>query len=112
MGALKGTEPPATQHVAGKLECPFVCKVEVSLWAAARHDDQPRSDRLMPLQDQIGAGEGHRSALVFSVAIVPSPVVLLAAVCCRVGIKAARCFRKSSCRVTSMSPRCHHFFAG
>ncbi|MDL2408074.1 hypothetical protein PY650_20900 [Rhizobium calliandrae] len=27
--------------------------------AARRHDDQPRSDRLIRLQDQTGAGEGH-----------------------------------------------------
>ncbi|MGO7970756.1 hypothetical protein ACC705_07080, partial [Rhizobium ruizarguesonis] len=35
---LNLSQPPV-RSVAGKLECPFVCKVEVSLWAAARHAD-------------------------------------------------------------------------
>lgn len=50
---------PATLIVAAMLNCPPARKVEMSLQAAARHDDQPRSERLIRLQDQIGAGEGH-----------------------------------------------------
>jgi hypothetical protein len=45
--------------VAAKLNCPLWRKVKMSLWAALRHDDQPRSDRLIRLQDQIGVGGGH-----------------------------------------------------
>jgi len=50
---------PATSAMADELECPLWRKVKMSLCASARHDDQPRSERLIRLQDQIGAGESH-----------------------------------------------------
>jgi hypothetical protein len=38
------------------LKCPPLRKVRMCLWHAARHADQPRSERLIRLQGQIGAG--------------------------------------------------------
>ncbi|AYG68758.1 hypothetical protein CCGE531_21970 (plasmid) [Rhizobium sp. CCGE531] len=51
--------------VAIKSECPIRRKVKMSLSAATRHEDPARSDRLIRLQDQIGAGDEHSFSFSF-----------------------------------------------